>query len=283
MSPPDGETLPTASDNQTYFRVRVGRLTAPQALAHGVGVASRAIADLAWAPVSASDMSLETTALCSSLVLFGEAAGGLLGGECPAPKVPLTQALAPAERWIVGHHVRFLIETCAAASLWSAAMSVSEGDISSAVTRISAATACVRGLPAAVAHACAMPRGHYRGVIRPGMAPPALDSPLSGRQHHTYKDLRRAIRQLLKVLPETHHALAARSRELAYARNQLLHADLIDAERHISFACTMVTTSRSLAQPAGSPIDAVTELRHISHVRAATYAPLLDTATVVHA
>ena len=105
-----------------------------------------------------------------------------------------------ARRWLIGHHVRFLFEACAATALTDAAHYLAQGCMVRAVGRIGAATVFVQAFPAAVTHACA-----------------------------------------------------------------------------IAVAYFMLATRRSLAQPAGSPTNAVTELRQICQQRIARYAPLLDT------
>jgi hypothetical protein len=98
---------------------------------------------------------------------------------------------------------------------------------------------------------------------------------LSGRQHRGYKVFRAAMKDLLAVMPEPYGQLAARDPELATARDALLEADLIDSERHVTLAYSMVRLQRSIAQLPDGPDNAVGELRLMRHRRAAHYAPLL--------
>jgi hypothetical protein len=272
--PAQGEATPVHSASQPYFRVRTADLTDHQALRQSAGVLARAAADLAYAPVAASDLALEARGMCTAILDLA----GVPAVDLPAP-VPAV-ADAPLEvdadlegswarRWLIGHHVRFLFEACAATALTEAAHYLGQGCLGRAVGRIGAATVFVQAFPAAVAHACAMPAEHYLAAIRPGMAPPVLPQPLSGRMHRTYTCFRQAMRALLACLPEPHAELSERAPDLAQARNALLHADLIDAERHIAVAYAMLATRRSLAQPAGSPTNAVTELRQICQRRIA--------------
>ncbi len=278
-----GEARPVHSASQPYFRVRTAYLTDHQALWQSTGVLARAAADLAYAPVAASDLVLEARGMCTAILdLAGAPALDL---PAPAPAAERDGPLAVdadlertwARRWLIGHHVRFLFEACAATALTDGAHYLRQGCTVRAVERIRAATVFVEAFPAAVAHACAMPAEHYLAAIRPGMAPPVLPQPLSGRMHCTYTCFRKAMRALLTCLPEPHAELSERAPELAQARNALLHANLIDAERHVAVAYFMLATRCSLAQPAGSLTNAVTELRQICQRRIAQYAPLLDT------
>jgi len=281
-TPIDAEASPVGSASQPYFRVRTADLTDEQALWQGAGVLARAAADLAYAPVAASDLALEARGMRFAILdLVGAPA---VDRPAPVPaacdsdlRVDADLERTWARRWLIGHHVRFLFEACAAAALTDSAHYLRQGCTVHAVGRIHAAIVFVQAFPAAVAHACAMPAEHYLAAVRPGMAPPALPQPLSGRMHRTYTCYRQAMRTLLTCLPEPHAELSERAFELAQARNALLHADLIDAERHIAVAYLMLATRRSLAQSPGSLTNAVTELRRICQRRIARYAPLLDT------
>ncbi|MDQ6739491.1 MAG: hypothetical protein M3021_03745, partial [Actinomycetota bacterium] len=178
--PAQGGATPAHSASQLYFRVRTADLTDQQALWQGAGVLARAAADLAYAPVAASDLALEAKGMRTAILdLAGAPALGL-----PAPVVPAAGD-APLEvdadlerswarRWLIGHHVRFLFEACAATALTDAAHYLGQGCTVRAVERIGAATVFVQAFPAAVAHACVMPAEHYLAAIRPGMAPPVL-------------------------------------------------------------------------------------------------------------
>ncbi|MFQ6398029.1 hypothetical protein ACLMAJ_31880 [Nocardia sp. KC 131] len=127
-------------------------------------------------------------------------------------------------------------------------------------------------------HASTIPVDYYLAAVRPTMQPPEVATPLSGRQHRGYKTFRAAMKDLLKAVPDTYEQLVARDSELAYARDALLEADLIDSERHVTLAYSMVQLRRSIAQTPTGPDNAVGELRLMRHRRAAQYAPLIRCA-----
>lgn len=133
----------------------------------------------------------------------------------------------------------------------------------------------VRGFPAAMTHASTVPADYYMAEIRHTMAPPSVDVPLSGRQHRGYKLFRAAMKDLLSVVPDSYEQLAARAPELAEVRGALLEADIVDGERHVTLAYSMVHLHRSIAQKPEGPDNAVAELRHMRHRRAARYASLI--------
>ncbi|GAA2805635.1 hypothetical protein [Crossiella cryophila] len=274
-----GETLPTHSPSESYFRVRETVLPAEQAALHGVLVVLRGLADLATAPVSGADLALELAGMRQALLdlLATPAPAAATAQEhLPAPE-PVRSADPHGEwraRWIIGHQVHVLFNVGAAAAVFEAARQLRRDDPAAAVAAMRRAVIQVRGFPAAMAHACAMPAEHYQRVLRPTMAPPAEPKPLSGRMHRGYKFFRTAIRELLTELPEPYNELHARTPGLAIARDDLLEADLIDAERHATLAYSMVFLRHSIAQHQDGPANAVAELRQIRHRRAAAYAPL---------
>lgn len=126
-----------------------------------------------------------------------------------------------------------------------------------------------------MAHAAAMPVEYYHEVVRPAMMVPAQTTPLSGRMQYSYKIYRKTVNALLAALPQTYAELATHSAELADACNDLLEADLIDAERHVTLAYNMVDLRRSIAQSNETSRNAVGELRLMRHRLAARYAPHL--------
>lgn len=275
-----GEALPTHSPSESYFRVRETVLPAEQAALHGVLVVLRGLADLAAAPVSGSDLALELAGMRQALLdlLATPAPGAAPAHEqhLPAPD-PVRQADPHGEwsaRWIIGHQVHVLFNVGAATAVFEAARHLRREEPAAAVGALRRAVTQVRGFPAAMAHACAMPAEHYQRVVRPTMAPPAEPRPLSGRMHRGYKFFRAAVRELLAELPEPYDELHARVPRLATARDELLEADLIDAERHATLAYSMVYLRHSIAQHPDGSANAVAELRQIRHRRAAAYAPL---------
>ncbi|MFB7507528.1 hypothetical protein [Streptomyces broussonetiae] len=172
------------SSSEDYFRLRVAPLNPVAALAYGAGVIARAAGDLAWAPVVADDLALEVWALSYALAQLGERAGPLsMSCATSAPWAPAAPDVGG--RWIIGHHARFLLEACAAARLAAAADWARGGQLEEAAGHVRGATVYVRGLPAAVAQACATPAARYHRAIRPGMAPPAAAETLSGSRHTT--------------------------------------------------------------------------------------------------
>ncbi|KIQ65922.1 hypothetical protein TR51_10655 [Kitasatospora griseola] len=275
-----GEDVPAESTSQSYFRVREVELSDQQAALHGALVVHRGLEDLREAPLSGADLALETAGMRQAVLdLTGTAPGA---GPEPAPPAtapesgpsPSLESVWSA-RWLIGHQVHVLFNVCAAVAVADAARGLRHGDADAALTRLADATVYVRGFPAAMNHASAIPADHYMAEIRRTMAPPSTDIPLSGRQHRGYKLFRAAMKDLLTALPDSYDQLAARSPELADARGALLEADIVDAERHVTLAYSMVHLRRSIAQRPEGPDNAVAELRLMRHRRAAQYAPLI--------
>ncbi|MEU8923608.1 hypothetical protein AB0D10_22135 [Kitasatospora sp. NPDC048545] len=90
-------------------------------------------------------------------------------------------------RWLIGHQVHVLFNVCAAVAVADAARHLRHGDGDAALLRLADATVYVRGFPAAMNHASAIPADYYTAAIRHTMAPPSTDIPLSGRQHRGYR------------------------------------------------------------------------------------------------
>lgn len=274
-----GEDLPAESTSQAFFRVREVDLTDHQAALHGAWILQRGLEDLCEAPLSGADLAVETAGMAqAALDLTGATTrdGSL---DEPLPTAHVTDEI-PVEarwtaRWIVGHQVHVLFNVCAAVAVTDAAHHLRHGSARDALRRLDHATTFVRGFPAAMTHASTIPVEYYTAAVRPTMQPPAVVRPLSGRQHRGYKVFRAAMKDLLAVVPEPYEQLVARDPELAAARDALLEADLIDGERHVTLAYSMVRLQRSIAQLPDGPDNAVGELRLMRHRRAAQYAPLL--------
>jgi len=113
------------------------------------------------------------------------------------------------------------------------------------------------------AHAAALPSDFYNLVVRPTVVP----VPLSGKMHVEYQLYRERANELLDVLPNPINELALPEPELAFARGELLQADLIEAER--------VGNARSLIQPPRTSENAGAVLRRMRHRRAAQLERLL--------
>ncbi|MFI6475316.1 hypothetical protein ACIBL5_34320 [Streptomyces sp. NPDC050516] len=275
-----GEALPADSISQSFFRVREQELSDQQAALHGVLVIHRALEDLCEAPLSGGDLALELAGMRQAMVDLTGATPGTGRDFEPSAAVLEPGMEASLEdvwsaRWLIGHQVHVLFNVCAAVAVADAAGRLRLGDSDAALLRLSDATVYVRGFPAAMTHASTIPAEYYRASIRHTMAPPSVDVPLSGRQHRGYKLFRAAMRDLLSVVPDSFEHLAARAPELAEARGALLEADIVDGERHVTLAYSMVHLDRSIAQNPEGPDNAVAELRLMRHRRAAQYASLI--------
>ncbi|WP_228718084.1 hypothetical protein [Kitasatospora acidiphila] len=275
-----GEDVPAESTSQSYFRVREVELSDQQAALHGALVIHRGLEDLCDAPLSGADLALEVAGMRQSVLDLTGAVPGADPESVPAVAVPEAGAGPSLEstwsaRWLIGHQVHVLFNVCAAVAVADAARQLRHGDGDAALLRLADATGYVRGFPAAMNHASTIPTDYYMAAIRQTMAPPSTDIPLSGRQHRGYKLFRSAMKDLLSVVPDSYEELAARAPELAEARGALLEADIVDAERHITLAYSMVHLRRSIAQRSDGPDNAVAELRLMRHRRAAQYARLI--------
>lgn len=274
-----GEELPADSVSQSFFRVREVDLSDQQAALHGLLVVYRGLRDLCRAPLSGADLAVEVAGMRqAALDLTGA------GESDPSPTDPLPSSAATEQlslerewtaRWLVGHQVHVLFNICAAVAVTDAAQYLRDGATGAALIRLEHATTFVRGFPAAMTHASTIPVEYYMASVRPSMQPPDVSIPLSGRQHRGYKTFRGAMKDLLVAVPDSFAELHARDPELADARDALLEADLVDSERHVTLAYSMVRLRRSIAQLPTGPDNAVGELRLMRHRRAAQYAPLI--------
>jgi hypothetical protein len=255
---------------QRYFRIRTSSLSADQALWHCLRVIADAADDLVNVPISGSD--LHRMALAAATVL-----GRMPGPERSNQKAWSAERPALARqieemwfrRWIIGHQLHAMLNVCAAHALADAADALRERDTHRAVVAIDDATRMVEGFSAARAQALAVPAVFYQDVLRPTMLPPLTEAPLSGRMHVEYRGYRRRLAELLELIPLSGARLAAVQPALALARERLLEADLIEAERHVTSVEPLVGDSRSLIQTGKSTENAVSALRQIRHHRAA--------------
>ncbi|MET9078471.1 hypothetical protein ABZX95_41560 [Streptomyces sp. NPDC004232] len=279
-----GEDIPAESASQSYFRVREVELSDQQAALHGALVIHRGLEDLCEAPLSGADLALEVAGMRQSLLDLTGAAPGAAHERVPDTLLPVADpdpGTGPSlestwsARWLIGHQVHVLFILCAAVAVTDATDHLRHGDDEAALGRLADASVYVSGFPAAMNHASTIPADYYMTAIRQTMAPPSTDIPLSGRQHRGDKLFRAAMKNLLTVLPDPYEQLAARAPELAGVRGALLEADIVDAERHVTLAYSMVHLRRSIAQRPEGPDNAVAELRLMRHRRAAQYAPLI--------
>ena len=278
--PIDGEVLATRSHVQGYFRVRTTALTAPQAALHAALVIVSAIADLRNAPLAGSDIARETAAMRQVVVDLagseGEPGAEIDSDDGQIEVVPAaSQRQVWLSRWIVGHHVHVLLNVYATIALQEAIALLRAGETHLATHKLATVTTYVKGFAPARAHAATMPSDFYNVVVRPTMVPTVVPVPLSGKMHVEYQLYRKRVDELLEVLPEPVNELALPEPELAFAREELLEADLIEAERHVCLVEPVVGNERSLIQPPRSSENAVAVLRRMRHKRAAQYEPFL--------
>lgn len=278
--PVDGETLPTRSPVQGYFRVRTTKLTAAQAALHAALVIASAIADLRNAPLAGSDIARETAAMRQVVLDLAGSDGDqtveikLDDGQIEA--VPASsQRQVWLSRWIIGHHVHVLLNVYATIALQQAIAFLRAGETHLATRKLTTVTTYVEGFAPARAHAATLPSDFYNVVVRPTMVPTVVPVPLSGKMHVEYQLYRKRVDELLAVLPQPVNELALPEPELAFAREELLDADLIEAERHVCLVEPVVGNERSLIQPPRSSENAVAVLRRMRHKRAAQFEPFL--------
>ncbi|MGH3428183.1 MAG: hypothetical protein ACRD3Q_18945, partial [Terriglobales bacterium] len=271
---PDAISAP--SPIQRYFGVRGAALTVTQLAAAEATIAARGLSDLSTAPVALGDVVAELRALLAVVDDFRRfslpCSKDVLDG--PSPATGHGSAGTGLQRWIIGHHVYFMLNIRAAAMLRLALQALSRGDESATVSCINTAVMYARGFTAAMAHASAISPKCYQDQIRPTMAPPDTSVPLTGRMHKEHRAYRSALGQLLAALSEPYSALAERSPALAEAREVLLDADLVDIERHILLAGSLVGGEPSLVRNRTRD-SAVSMLREMRTLRAAQYYPLV--------
>jgi hypothetical protein len=279
--PVDGERLPTRSHVQRYFRVRSTVLSAPQAALHAALVIESAIADLRNAPLAGSDIARETTAMRQVVVdLVGsDAAQQTVDIDDDDGQIEAVPASSQRQvwlaRWIIGHHVHVLLNVYATIALQEVIALLRAGESHLATHKLATVTTYVQGFAPARAHAATLPSDFYNVVVRPTMVPTVVPVPLSGKMHVEYQLYRKRVDELLEVLPEPVNELALSEPELAFAREELLEADLIEAERHVCLVEPVVGNERSLIQAPRSSENAVAVLRRMRHRRAAQYEPFL--------
>lgn len=278
--PVDGDALPTRSHVQGYFRVRTTALSAAQAALHAALVIESALADLRNAPLAGSDLARETTAMRQVVVdLAGSEGEQVVVADPDDGQIEAVPESSQREvwlsRWIVGHHVHVLLNVYATIALQEAIALLRAGRTHEATHKLTTVTTYVKGFAPSRAHAATLPSDFYNVVVRPTMVPTVVQVPLSGKMHVEYQLYRKRVDELLQVLPEPVNDLALPEPELAFAREELLDADLIEAERHVCLVEPVVGNERSLIQPPRSSENAVAVLRRMRHRRAAQYEPFL--------
>ncbi len=189
------------------------------------------------------------------------------------PKTNLTSDEMWMRRWVVGHQLHAMLNVHAAYALADAAEGLRAGDQQCAIRALDNATRIVDGFAGARAQALAVPDWFYQDVLRPSMLPPLTSAPLTGRMHTEYRGYRKRLSEVIRMMPQSSTDLASMQPRLAFVRERLLEADLVEAERHVTSVEPLVSTSRSLIQTSRSTDNAVSALRRIRHRRAAEIEP----------
>ena len=267
---------PPLSATQQYFRVRTGgAVSADQALQQVLQVLATAALDLCDAPVSGSD--LDRLARAMSVIIEQYRPSPTAATTSPSPKPDARRHIEEVwlRRWTIAHQMHAMLNIHAAYLLADAVAALDAGNHHRAAQLIDQTTQVVRGFAPARAHALAVPAAFYDAALRPTMLPPLTAAPLSGRMHVEFRAYQQRLDDLLALLPQPSAELAASQPALALARERLVEADLIDAERHVTSVEPLVGGERSLIQTSKSLDNAVSMLRRIRHRRAARAAPLV--------
>jgi hypothetical protein len=267
--------VPVHSD---YFRVRHAPLTAGQQATTAAILISRTLADLEFAMLDPNDLLWEVESMITVMELLHPRPGH--GAAAPAGPAGTEPRYEPhgdwMDRWFLAHHFYFLLNLMAAERLDLAAEQVREGRPEAACVPLTQAAVLVRGFTAAMVHSCAFPARYYQDVVRPTMAPPYVKTNLTGVMQLEHRRYRSALGRLLDEVALPYDELAESAPDLAAARNAVLEADLIDLERHVIVADTMVGGDRSLVQPGTTVQNAAGTLRKMRHLRAAAYCPYMQ-------
>jgi hypothetical protein len=268
---PGSEPAPLSAA-QLYFRVRTAALSADQALWHCLRVIAAGMTDLADAPLGGSDIHRLAAAMSATLRrMSGPQEAGERAPRLEEP-VRRTDEETWLRRWILGHQLHAMLNVHAAYALADAAAALRREVSQEAVTSFDDAAEIVGGFAPARALALALPASFYQDVLRPSMLPPLTDAPLTGRMHVEYQAYRKRLDDVIGLMPQSSTRLAASDPMLALARERILEADLIEAERHVTSVEPLVGDSRSLIQSSKSADNAVSALRRIRHRRAARIA-----------
>jgi hypothetical protein len=255
---------------QLYFRTRIGTPPPAQAWWHALRIVRDTAGDMLEAPMSGSDLCRLAIGIAEAI--RPEVPGGQAERPRELPAPTQTEALAVEEtwlrRWIVAHQLHAMLNVQAASALLAAADELRAGEPHRAAGCLDRATRLVHGFTAARAQALAVPAAFYEETLRPTMLPPLTTAPLSGRMHVEYRTYREALEAVLDLMPESSERLATTDPALALARERLLEADLIEAERHVTGIEPLVGSDRSLIQTSKSTDNAISMLRRIRRQRA---------------
>jgi hypothetical protein len=269
-----GELPEPRSEVQRYFRIRTAELSANTAMLECLRVIGDATEDLVNAPLAGSDLTRVMSAMSAVIdSVPAKNVPALMEQLQALPRTNLAAEEMWMRRWVVGHQLHAMLNVHAAYALADAAEGLRSGDQHRAVRALDNATRIVEGFAGARAQALAVPDWFYQEVLRLSMLPPLTSVPLSGRMHTEYRGYRKRLGEVINLMPQSSKDLASTHPRLAFARERLLEADLIEAERHVTSVEPLVSLSRSLIQTSKSTDNAVSALRRIRHRRAAEIEP----------
>ncbi|WP_405581913.1 hypothetical protein [Streptomyces sp. NBC_01190] len=281
--PMDTAALVPVVPNHDYFGVRTAKLDDARLAAETTAIVARALTDLRHARLGANDRAAEVLAMAALLrrLALGQGLAPRQGAAAePRPRVTDARpAPQPAQdeltRWVVTHHLYFVLNLAAADAVSRAVPALAAGERDTAFEAVREAVVLVRGFTAAMMHAGDMSAPCYDAKVRPTMHPPAVPEALTGRTQPEHRAFRRAMRRLVHVSAVPFAEMAAADPELALARDALLEADLQDIERHIIVTAALVGDDRSLVQSGQAAESAVRVLRTMRHARAESYRDLM--------
>ena len=255
---------------QLYFRTRTGTPPPEQAWWHVLRIVRDTVSDLMEAPMSGSDLCRLATGMAEAI---RPTATQARSGPAEDPSKTEWPQTRPVEeiwlrRWIVAHQLHAMLNIHAAWALHEATGKLRDGKHHGAAECLDRACRFVQGFTAARAQALSVPDFFYEETLRPTMLPPLTTAPLSGRMHLEYRAYREALEDVLGLMPESSEELVVTQPALALARERLLEADLIEAERHVTGIEPLVGSDRSLIQTSKSTDNAISMLRRIRRQRA---------------
>lgn len=179
----------------------------------------------------------------------------------------------PLERWKVGHAFYGLACRRASIAITNATRLFGDSDFEGTAGQMRTAAHLVRVVTAAMEYAAAMSSDNYSAQVRPSMHPPLLELDLTGFMNLDYRLYRGALDGFIEVCNQTFNQLVRTSRAIAEARDNLLHLDLIDIERHIALTYRLVGHLPALDERQDG--SAVQALRSSYLRRMRRYSPLL--------
>ncbi|WP_327351210.1 hypothetical protein [Streptomyces sp. NBC_01304] len=278
VPPMDTAPLKPIVPHHIYFGIRTAPLHDPYLVSEVTTVGARVLADIRHARLGLNDRDAE---VCSMI--------RLLEGLDPGPGAPAQHPTAASAgtgtlyepghdeltRWIIAHQLYLMLTLAAADSVNRAVTALKAGERETAHDALHEAAMYVRGFTAAMVHAGDMSAPCYGARVRPTMQPPALPEALSGGVMPEPRAFRKAMRTLVKVSCKPFDMLITTDPELAFARDALLEADLINIERHVIVAADQVGTDSSIVRHDPNAESAVASLRMMRHARAVTYRDLM--------